>query len=146
MYRTVFWTLWERARVGWFWRMALNHVYYHMWNESPVQVRCMKQGSWGWCTGDDPEGWDGEECRRWGQDGEHMYTHGRFMPMYGKTTTVLWSNKPPIKINKFILKKKKNKKNTNKHPALMDYFGVSSSECPPNYSSMSYFRVYSKWN
>ena len=33
----------------------------------------MKQGSWGWCTGDDPEGWDGEECRRGGQDGEHMY-------------------------------------------------------------------------
>ena len=30
MYRTVFWTLWERARVGWFGRMALKHVYYHM--------------------------------------------------------------------------------------------------------------------
>ena len=29
MYRTVFWTLWERVRVGWFWRMALKHVYYH---------------------------------------------------------------------------------------------------------------------
>ena len=26
MYRTVFWTLWERARVGWFGRMALKHV------------------------------------------------------------------------------------------------------------------------
>ena len=26
MYRTVFWTLWERERVGWFGRMALNHV------------------------------------------------------------------------------------------------------------------------
>ena len=22
-----------------------------MWNELPVQVRCMVQGSWGWCTG-----------------------------------------------------------------------------------------------
>ena len=30
MYRTVFWTLWERARVLWFGRMALKHVYYHM--------------------------------------------------------------------------------------------------------------------
>ena len=38
LYRTVFWTLWERARVGWFGRMALKHVYYHMRNESPVQV------------------------------------------------------------------------------------------------------------
>ena len=25
---------------------------------------------------DDPEGWDGEEGGREGQDGEHMYTHG----------------------------------------------------------------------
>ena len=30
MYRTVFWTLWERVRVGWFGRMALKHVKYHM--------------------------------------------------------------------------------------------------------------------
>ena len=26
MYRTVFWTLWERERVGWFGRMALKYV------------------------------------------------------------------------------------------------------------------------
>ena len=51
MYRTVFWTLWERARVGWFGRMALKHVCYHMWNRSPVQVQCMIQDAWGWCTG-----------------------------------------------------------------------------------------------
>ena len=51
MYRTVFWTLWEKARVGWFGRMALKHVYYPMWNRSPVQVRCMWQGARGWCTG-----------------------------------------------------------------------------------------------
>ena len=30
MYRTAFWTLWERARVGWFGRMALKHVNYCM--------------------------------------------------------------------------------------------------------------------
>ena len=29
--------LWERARVGWFGRMALKHVY-HMWNESPSHL------------------------------------------------------------------------------------------------------------
>ena len=51
MYRTVFWTLWERVRVRWFGRMALKHVYYHMWNGSPVQVWCMIQDAWGWCTG-----------------------------------------------------------------------------------------------
>ena len=36
------------------------------------------------CSGsvhwDDPEGWDGRGV----QDGEHMYTHGLFMSMYGK--------------------------------------------------------------
>ena len=40
------------------------------------------------CSGlvywDDPEGWDGEEGGRGVQDGEHMYTHGWLMWMYGK--------------------------------------------------------------
>ena len=38
---------------------------------------------------DNPEGWDGEGGGRKVQDGEHMYIHGRFMSMYGKTTTIL---------------------------------------------------------
>jgi len=38
---------------------------------------------------DDPEGWYGEGGGRGVQDGEHMYTHGRFMSMYGKTNTIL---------------------------------------------------------
>ena len=37
---------------------------------------------------DDPEGWYGEEDRRQGQDGEHVYSRGRFMLMYGKTNTI----------------------------------------------------------
>ena len=45
------------------------------------------------CSGlvhwDDPEGWDGEGGVREVQDGEHMYTHDRFMSMYDKTTTIL---------------------------------------------------------
>ena len=47
----VFWTLWEKARVGWFERIALKHVYYHMWNRLPVQVQCVRQGALGWCSG-----------------------------------------------------------------------------------------------
>ena len=39
------------------------------------------------CSGlvhwDDPKGWDEEGGGRKGQDGEHMYTHGWFMWMYG---------------------------------------------------------------
>ena len=38
---------------------------------------------------DDPEGWYGEGGGRGVQDGEHMYTCGRFMSMYGKTNTIL---------------------------------------------------------
>ena len=38
---------------------------------------------------DDPEGWDGEGGGRGVQDGEHMYTHGGFMSMYGKTNITL---------------------------------------------------------
>ena len=38
---------------------------------------------------DDPEGRDGKGGGRGVQDGEHMYTHGRFMLMYGKTSTIL---------------------------------------------------------
>ena len=47
------------------------------------------------CSGlvhwDDPEGWDGEGGGGGGgvQNGEHMYTHGRFKSMYGKTNTIL---------------------------------------------------------
>ena len=43
MYRTDFWTLWEKARVGCFERRASKHVYYQVWNRSPVQVGCMRQ-------------------------------------------------------------------------------------------------------
>ena len=38
---------------------------------------------------DDPEGWCGEGGGRGIQDGEHVYTHGRFMLIYGKTNTIL---------------------------------------------------------
>ena len=33
---------------------------------------------------DNPEGWDGAEGGRGVQDGEHRYTHGLFVSMYGK--------------------------------------------------------------
>ena len=44
------------------------------------------------CSGlvhwDNPEGWEGEGGGRGVQDGEHMYTRGRLMSMYGKTNTI----------------------------------------------------------
>ena len=45
------------------------------------------------CSGlvhwDDPEGWDGKGVGKGVQDMGHIYTHGRFMSMYGKTNTIL---------------------------------------------------------
>ena len=38
---------------------------------------------------DDPEGWYGEVGGRGGSDWEHVYTHGGFMLLYGKTNTIL---------------------------------------------------------
>ena len=38
---------------------------------------------------DDPEGWYGEAGGRGVQDGEHVYTRGGFILMYGKTNAIL---------------------------------------------------------
>ena len=43
MYRTDFWTLWEKAGVGCFKTTALKHVYYLWWNRSPAQFGCLIQ-------------------------------------------------------------------------------------------------------
>ena len=45
---------------------------------------CLGLVHWG-----DPEGWSGEGGGKEVQDGEHVYTHGGFMLMYGKTNTIL---------------------------------------------------------
>ena len=43
MYRTEFWTLWEKARAGCFKRSSSKHVCYLGWSRSPAQVGCMRQ-------------------------------------------------------------------------------------------------------
>ena len=44
--------------------------------------------AWDKCSGlvhwDDPEGWDAEGGGKGVQDGEHIYTHGRVISMYGE--------------------------------------------------------------
>ena len=47
-------------------------------------TRCLGLVNW-----DDPEGWYGEGGGRRVQDGEHMYTCGRFISIYGKTNAIL---------------------------------------------------------
>ena len=60
---------------------------YVKWIVSPgltYETGCLGMVYW-----DDPEGFDGEGGRKGVKDEEHMYTCGRFMSMYGKTTTIL---------------------------------------------------------
>ena len=45
---------------------------------------CLRLVHW-----DDPEGWYGKGVGSEVQDGEHVYTRGGFMLMYGKTNTIL---------------------------------------------------------
>ena len=105
MYRTVFWILWEKVRVGWSERIALKHVYYHTWNRSPVQVWCMRQmlraGALGWSRG---MGWGG----RW-EKGSGWGTHVNPWLIHIK----VWQK--PLQYCKVIslqLKKKKKKEST----------------------------------
>ena len=51
---------------------------------------------------DDPEGWYGEGGGRRVQDGEHMYTCGGFILIFGKTNTIIEGNwNFPLGINSF---------------------------------------------
>ena len=62
-------------------------------------ISCMKRnaspgsmhdtGCLGLVHWDDPEGWYGEGGGRRVQDGEHMYTCGGFILIFGKTNTIM---------------------------------------------------------
>ena len=88
MYRTVFWTLWEREG-GMLWENGIETciMSYKKRIASPDSMQ--DTGSWGLVHWDDPEGWYGEGSEREVQDWEHVYTRGGFMLMYGKTNTIL---------------------------------------------------------
>ena len=49
----------------------------------PVQVQCTILDAWGWCTGTTQRD-GGEGGGRRVQDGEHMYTCGGFILIFGK--------------------------------------------------------------
>ena len=62
-------------------------ISYMKWVASPGSMH--DTGCLGLVHWDDPEGWYGEGEGRRIQDGEHMYTCGRFILIYGKTNTIL---------------------------------------------------------
>ena len=75
------------------------------------KISCMKRvarpgsmhdtGCLGLVQWDDPEGWNGEGGGRRVQDGEHMYTCGVFILIFGKTNTIMQS----LKIKKIMYNK-----------------------------------------
>ena len=62
-------------------------ILYVKWIASPGLMH--DTGCLGLVHWDDPEGWDGEGGGRGVQDGEHVYTRGGYMLMYGKTNIIL---------------------------------------------------------
>ena len=68
---------------------------FNKWCWENWSTSCKSPGSMHYtgCLGlmhwDDPEGWNGEGGGRRVQDGEHMYTCGGFILIFGKTNTVM---------------------------------------------------------
>ena len=89
MYITVFWTLWERERVGDDLGECIKTciISYKKRIISPGSMQ--DTGCLGLVHWDDPEGWYGEGGGRRVQDGEHMYTCGGLISIFGKTNTIL---------------------------------------------------------
>ena len=65
----------------------MYNIIYEMNCQSRFDAGCLGLVHW-----DDPEGCYGEGGGSRVQDGEHVYTCGGFMLMYGKTNTILSSN------------------------------------------------------
>ena len=88
MYITVFWTLGD-GEGGMIWENGIETciISYMKRFTSPGSMH--DTGCLGLVHWYDPEGGYGEGGGRRVQDGEHMYTCGRFMLMYGKTNTIL---------------------------------------------------------
>ena len=80
--------LWEREE-GMIWENGIKTcvISYKKRITSPGSMQ--DTGSLGLVHWDDPEGWYGEGGGRGVQDGEHVYTHGGCMLMYGKTNIIL---------------------------------------------------------
>ena len=88
-------TEWEKILVnhicdkGLIWRIYKEHLQIKSKLITQLKNRQNDTGCSGLVHWDDPEGWYREGGGRWVQDGEHVYTCGRFMLMYAETNTIL---------------------------------------------------------
>ena len=61
-------------------------IMYETSRQSRFDAQYWMRGAGDW---DNPEGWDGEGGGRRVQVGEHMYTCGGFISIFGKTNSIL---------------------------------------------------------
>ena len=90
MYRSVLWTLGEgEGEGGMIWEngIEIRIISYMKRDASPGSIH--DTGCLGLMHWDDPEGWYGEGGGRRVRDGEHMYTCGGFILIFGKTNTIM---------------------------------------------------------
>ena len=78
-----------RGRQGMIWENCIETciISYKKQIASPGSMQ--DTGCLGLVHWDDPEGWYGEGGGRRVQDGEHLYTCGGFILIFGKTNTIL---------------------------------------------------------
>ena len=88
MYRIVFWTLGE-GEGGMIWENGIETCILSYVKRISSPGSRHEKVSLGLVHWDDPERWYREGGGRGVQDGEHRYTRGGFMSMYGKTNTIL---------------------------------------------------------
>ena len=66
------------------WHMDSTGMAFNVVKAGIHDTGCLGLAHW-----DDPDGWYGEGGGRRDQDGEHMYTCGGFILIFGKTNTIL---------------------------------------------------------
>ena len=88
MYTTVFWTL-GAGKGGMILENGIETCMLSYVKRITSPGSMHETGCSGLVHWDDPEGWDGEGGGRGVQNGEHVYTRGGFMSVYGKTNIML---------------------------------------------------------
>ena len=91
----------QRIQRAIFHRVAKSQARLKIWENGieTCKISCIKRdaspgsmhdtGCVGLVHWDDPEGWYGEGGGRRAQDGEHMYTRGGFILIFGKNNTIM---------------------------------------------------------
>ena len=88
------------------WENSIEHVYYHVWNRSPVQVRCMKQGTQSQHTGTTQREGMGREVGGKFRMGDTCTPMVDLCQCMAKKKPLQYYKVISLQLNKFIKKKK----------------------------------------